>query len=212
MPRWILVAVVLLGAYLAAQWVRDYPRGGRGAPALALGVEPTQEALDEVIPVVVQRGDRTFFLLKTHRYALTAQVLSAHAYDWVWTNDFFDVDLGVAWGDQVARLTDTYDFYQDHRFLFWRSSTQVTQEERDYITTHVGNVHTIPAERKPHIARALRWARKGDLVALEGFLVTIQDAGTNELARSSTVRTDTGPGACEVMWVDRIQIGDTVWE
>ena len=112
----------------------------------------------------------------------------------------------------MARQTDTYDIYQDHRLLFWRSSTQVTQEERDYITPHVGNVHTIPAERKPHIARALCWARRGELVALEGFLVTIQDAGANELARSSTVRTDTGPGACEGMWVDRIRIEETVWE
>ena len=47
---------------------------------------------------------------------------------------------------------------------------------------------------------------------MEGFLVTNQDAGANELARSSTVRTDTGPGACEGMWVDRIRIEETVWE
>ena len=212
MARWVIVAAVLVGLYLAVGWVRDYPRGGRSAAPLVLGAEPVQEELDTVVPVVVHRGDRTFFLIKSHRYALTAQVLSAHAYDWVWTNDFFDVDLGVAWGDEVARLTDTFEFYQDHRFLFWRSTGPVTEDERSYIPPHVGNVHTIPAERKPQIARALRWAREGDLVALEGFLVTIQDAGTNELARSSTVRTDTGAGACEVMWVDRVQIGETVWQ
>jgi hypothetical protein len=49
-------------------------------------------------------------------------------------------------------------------------------------------------------------------VSLEGYLVEIQDAGTNVLATSSTVRTDTGNGACEVMWVDRVQINETLWE
>lgn len=206
------VALVLMGVYLVYTWARDYPRGGRPAAPLTLGEEPFQEALDKPIPVTVQRGERTFFVIKTHRYALTAQVLSAHAYDWVWTSQFYDVDLGVAWGDQVRRLTEAYTFYQDARFLFWRSDGPVSDTERAYITSHVGNVHTLPAEGKPHVGRALRSAREGDRVSLEGFLVLIQDAGTNELARSSTVRTDTGGGACEIMWVDRVQIDDTVWE
>ncbi len=211
-PRWMPVAVVLVGVYLAYAYVRDYPRGGRGAAPLSLGEEPLQEELDAPVPVTVHRGDRTFFVIKTHRYALTAQVLSAHAYDLVWTSEFFDVDLGVAWGDQVRRLTEAYTFYQDARFLFWRSEGPVADPERAYITSHVGNVHTLPAEGKANVGRALRSAREGDLVALEGFLVVIQDAGTNVLARSSTVRTDTGGGACEVMWVDRVQVNNRVWE
>ncbi|MDP2316420.1 MAG: hypothetical protein Q8P41_26215 [Pseudomonadota bacterium] len=212
MPRWVLALAVLAVAYLGYVQVRDYPRGGRSAAPLALGEEPLQEELDRRIPVTVHRGDRTFFVIKTHRYALTARVLAAHAYDWVWTSQFYDVDLGVAWGDQVARLTETYTFYQDARFLFWRADGPVADAERAYITTHVGNVHVLPAEGKEHVGRALRSAREGDLVALEGYLVVIQDAGTNELARSSTVRTDTGGGACEVMWVDRVQVNETVWE
>lgn len=211
-PRWMPVALVIVGLYLVVTYVRDYPRGGRAAAPLVLGEEPRQEELDKPVPVTVHRGDRTFFVIKTHRYSLTAQVLSAHAYDWVWTNQFYDVDLGVAWGDEVRRLTEAYTFYQDARFLFWRSDGPVADDERAYLTAHVGNVHTLPAEGKPHIGRALRSAREGDRVSLEGYLVVIQDAGTNELARSSTVRTDTGGGACEVMWVDRVQIDGTVWE
>lgn len=208
----MFVVLVVVGVYLAFGFVRDYPRGGRSAAPPTLGEEPRQEELDAPIPVTVRRGDRTFFVIKTHRYALTARVLAAHAYDWVWRSEFFDVDLGVAWGDQVARLTETYTFRQNARFLFWQSSGPVSGDERAYITAHAGNIHTIPAEGKAHVGRALRSVREGDLVALEGFLVVIQDAGTNELARSSTVRTDTGGGACEVMWVDRLQVDGTVWE
>ena len=212
MPRWLVILVVVIAAWYGYTFLRDYPRGGRGAAPLALGGEPVQEELPKPIPVTVQRGDRTFFIIKTHRYALTAEVLAAHAYDWVWTTEFYDVDLGLAWGDQVRRLTETYSFYQDARFLFWRSDAPVSEEERAYITTHVGNVHVLPAEGKPHVGRALRSARPGDLVSLEGYLVEIQDAGTNRLAKSSTTRTDTGNGACEVMWVDRVQIDGTAWE
>ena len=34
MPRWVIVAAVLVGLYLAVGWVRDYPRGGRRSRAL----------------------------------------------------------------------------------------------------------------------------------------------------------------------------------
>jgi hypothetical protein len=42
-----------------------------------------------------------------------------------------------------------------------------------------------------------------------GLTVCYRDPG---VATFGAARVDTGPGACEVMWVDRIQIGDTVWE
>jgi hypothetical protein len=211
MPRWLLAVAALTCLYVAYDTARSWPTGGVAAPPVVLGPEPVQEALDPVIPKQVHRGDRTFFLLQTHRYAVTGQVLSAHAYDLAWTNDFFDVDLGLAWGDQVDRLTRTYTFYQDARWLFWRSDTPVADDERMYITTHVGNVHTIPADGNDRIARALRSVRAGDRVALDGKLVTIEDAATNVLSRSSTSRSDTGAGACEILYVERLQIGDLLY-
>lgn len=212
MPRWILAVAALVVVYLGYTTVRDWPRGGRDAPPLVLGAEPAQEELETTIPVTIHRGGKTFFLLKTHSDDITAKVISAHAYDFVWTNDFFDVDLGLVWGDQVARLESEYEFYQDHRWLFWRSDHDVSDNERAYIGTHVGNVHTLPAEGQDRLGRALRSVRAGDLVHLAGYLVTIQDAGTNVLSRSSTSRSDTGGGACEVMWVDSIQIDETVYD
>jgi hypothetical protein len=104
------------------------------------------------------------------------------------------VDLGLAWGAQVDWLLRSYTFYQDARWLFWRSDGPMSDQERTYVTTHTGNVHTIPAEGNNRIYGALRPARKGDHVTLDGSLVEIQDAGTNVLARSSTRRWDRGAG------------------
>lgn len=210
--RRILPALGLASVlYLGWQAVRDWPVGGAAAPMLTLGEEPVQEELEQPEPRTVHRGDRTFFVILTHQYTITAKVVSQHAYDLVWTNDFFDVDLGLIWGDQVDRLEEQYTFYQDARWLFWRSSDHVSDAERAYITAHFGNVHTIPAEGNDEVGRALRSVRAGDLVSLSGYLVEVQDAGTNVVARSSRSRTDTGAGACEVMWVDRIQIDDTLY-
>lgn len=212
MHRRLLLVAALISVYLVLDWVRGWPRGGVSAPPVTLGEEPFQEALPEPLPIQVHRDGRTFFLLQTHRFAVSGHVLSATEYDLAWTNDFFDVDLGLAWGDQVDRLLDQYDFRQNARWLFWQADRPIDEAERRYVTTHVGNLHLIPAEGRPTVDRALRWARKGDRVRIEGTLVTIQDAGTNELARSSTTRDDTGGGACEIVYVTRFQNGDTVWE
>lgn len=212
MPRWLLLLVGLALGYGAWKSWAAWPRGGVTVAPLTLGDEPVQEALDPPVPHTVKRDGHTFFLLQTHRYHLVGEVLSASTYDLAWTSDFYDVDLGLAWGAQVDRLKRDYQFYQDARWLFWRSATQPSPEEQRYVTTHVGNVHSIPAEGNDKVARALRSAEVGDLVALDGALVVVQDAGTNVLARSSTSREDTGNGACEIMWVDRIQIGTKLYE
>lgn len=207
----ISLVVGLVVAWKAFAWVRGIPWGGVDAPPLVLGPEPEQEELPEPMPVLVKRDGRTFFLIRTHRFAVTGKVLSATEYEWAWTNQFYDVDLGLAWGDRVAELEERFDFYQNGRWLFWRTSEPISEADRRYVTSHVGNLHLIPAEGMVSIDLALRRVDAGDLVRVEGYLVTIQDAGTNELARSSTRRDDTGDGACEIVWVDRLQVNETLY-
>lgn len=212
MSRALVVFALLAAVWLAWRFVRDWPRGGVAAPPLVLGAEPEQEELDRELPVTVDRGGRTFFVIRTHRYSVTGRVVSATTYDYLWTNDFFDVDLGLVWGDHVPELLDRVTFSQNARWLYWRSDTPVSDAERADITRHAGNVHTIPAEGHPALTRALRSVRSGDLVKLDGYLVRIADAQATTLARSSTSRTDTGGGACEIVWVDRLQVGERAWE
>lgn len=205
----VSLVVGLVVAWRAFVWVRGVPWGGVDAPPLVLGPEPEQEELPEPWPVRVQRDGRPYLLLRTHRFAVTGKVLSATEYDWVWTNPLYDVDLGLAWGDRVAELEERFDFHQNGRWLFWRTAEALSEADRRYLTSHVGNLHLIPAEGALSVDRALRRVGVGDLVRIEGYLVTIQDAGTNELARSSTRRDDTGDGACEIVWVDRLQVNET---
>lgn len=201
-------ALVVEGVRLA----RAYPRGGTRASPVVLGAEPEQEALERPQTVHIERDGRAFHIQQTHRYHVAAEVLSAATYRWVFTNDFFDVDLGLAWGDHIEALKARYIFYQDHRWLFWRSDTPVAEAERGDVTAHAGNAHMIPAEGRRGLDRAIRWAQVGDAVTIDGYLVTVYDSAWQPVTRSSTSRNDSGAGACEIIWVERFQNGGTVWE
>jgi hypothetical protein len=54
-------------------------------------------------------------------------------------------------------------------------------------------------------ASALKAIRAGNLIRLNGDLVEVR--GTDGFTwRSSLSRTDTGSGACELVWVDNISV------
>lgn len=212
MRRYAPLLFVVVAVAYSLRWFRGCPTGGLSAPALSLGDEPLQEELDRPQTAHIEREGEPFHIQKTHRYRVVGEVVSASVYALAFTNDFFDVDIGIAWGAGVESLKSRYTFYQDHRWLFWRSDEPVSDADRAYVTSHVGNQHLIPAEGHSNIDRAVRWARVGDRVAIEGYLVTIFDQAWQPLAKSSTSRSDTGGGACEIIWVDRFQNGTTVWQ
>lgn len=206
---WIVVALLL--GWTAWHWGVQRPGGAVPGPTLDIRQEPFQEALAVPLGTVVERGGRRFLVEMTHRYEIQGRVLSAESYSVAWTSDFYDVDLGLLWGDRWEDLLERYRFHQDGRWLFWRTRDEVSDEERAYVTSHVANQHLIPREGSRRVDKAIRWADKGDLVRIRGYLVGILDDAGQEVARSSTVRSDSGNGACEIVWVEEIQIGGKVY-
>jgi hypothetical protein len=65
--------------------------------------------------------------------------------------------------------------------------------------SNAANVHIIPATRA--LADQLKALRRGSLVEMGGFLVEVS-APDGWRWRTSLTREDSGPGACEVMWVE----------
>jgi hypothetical protein len=62
-------------------------------------------------------------------------------------------------------------------------------------------MHMVPSA--PELADRLRAIKRGDLVDVRGYLIEIKfiDVG---IWRSSLTRTDTGNGACELVWVNDV--------
>ena len=64
-------------------------------------------------------------------------------------------------------------------------------------------MHMVPAT--PEIAARLRAVNRGDLIDLRGYLVEIAFPDGGEW-RSSLTRTDSGNGACELVWVEDFSV------
>jgi len=74
---------------------------------------------------------------------------------------------------------------------------------RPQIVAHSANTHVIPADGQ--VRRELSRLRVGQVVHLSGTLVDgKRDDGA--YIRTSLTRHDEGPGACEVMLVDAVEV------
>ena len=106
-----------------------------------------------------------------------------------------------------TRVIDQLEFSQMGRFLYWRPRDWVTFALTPRETmTHAGQIHAIPAN--PQIERSLRRLRPGHVVSLHGYLVDVRGPG-GFVWNTSMSRSDTGDGACEIMWIEDMVIGSS---
>jgi hypothetical protein len=90
---------------------------------------------------------------------------------------------------------------QGRRFYYW--SVREFPIPREEIERSSANMHLVPADDA--VAKRLKSVRKGDIVSLSGYLIAVEgDDGFRW--RSSLTREDTGNGACELIWVERLGV------
>ena len=111
-------------------------------------------------------------------------------------------DFALAWGDLNKKEIDQHIKYSQsgrwYRYRFPYDSPVSGQ----YIANHSANVHLI--HKNEEILKKLKRSRKNHYVRLEGYLVSVNFQ--NAPWRSSLSRTDTGNGACEIMYVTNVKI------
>ncbi|MDB6060372.1 MAG: hypothetical protein JWM78_475 [Verrucomicrobiaceae bacterium] len=133
-------------------------------------------------------------------YSITARVLSREDYHIGREADLSNTDFALGWG----RMSDesvlkAISINQSGRFYFWQvEELPIPQRE---IETSSANVHLIAADK--NIARQIGAIRKGQIVHLQGELVRA-DAADGWRWVSSLTRDDTGAGACELFFVERV--------
>jgi len=142
-----------------------------------------------------------FHLQPLAHFDLQARVLSRKIYRYDRQSALVPVDLAVGWGPMSDQaVLDRLDISQSMRFFWyeWRGAPPIAPEQ---IVTHATNLHLIPST--PAIESRSKALRPGELVHLRGLLVeaTGPQIGT---WRSSLTRTDTGNGACELVWVEEL--------
>lgn len=197
MTNWaLLFSALLLAAWL---WFGESAAINQPPGVLAAG-EPFQDAAGGM-PNLARNG---YGVKPLARFSIEARVLRAERY---WLDrgaDLAPVDLALGWGAMSdSAVLEKLKISQGTRFYHWQSVDNSLPVPRGYIETHSANMHMIPADES--VARVLKEARRGNIVRLSGYLVEAR-APDGFRWRSSLTRNDIGAGACELIWVERIEL------
>ncbi len=204
--RTLLVLGLLIG--LAGWWFSE-PRTGAHAPAAAADLTldcplpPRVAAGQAPLQTDVPGGVRPFVLQAATLtplagFSVDARVLSREDYRMGREADLSPTDLALGWQRMADDdVLDGLDISQSSRWYHYRWSDQPPLDPSEIARTSA-NMHLIPGNDA--VARALAGIRRDDRVRIDGWLVEA-NASDGWRWRSSTSRTDTGGGACEVIYV-----------
>lgn len=139
-------------------------------------------------------------------FSIRALVLHTERYWWDRGADLSPVDFAVGWGAMSDQsVIDHLVITQGRRWYQWSPKDRQPPLPVPEIISHSANMHLIPADAS--VRSGLLAVRRGSIVDLSGYLVLVQGKDGSSW-RSSLSRTDTGSGACELVWVSRIAAQD----
>jgi hypothetical protein len=191
---WALAFVALLLLYYALS-----DSGIRRPPGVLVPDEPRQ-----TLPTRGPWPSNGYRITPLAGFSMRGLVLHKERYWMDRGADLSPVDLALGWGPMSDQsIVDQLDLSQGGRFYRWSPKQRRPPIPIGEIASHSANMHMIPAT--PEVKRRLLQARQGTIVTLDGELVLVEGKDGFRW-RSSLSRTDTGAGACELVWVDRVSV------
>ena len=215
--RWIVVAVI--GCLLLGWWLsnpaptlpvpdntitRSIARAGTSAcplpPLVERGAPPLQSEVPSTMPALSMEGAT---LQPLAGFSIEARVLGREDYRMGREADYSPTDLALGWGrmtdDAVLSQLDISQGGRWYRYR-WTNAPPIPVAE---IVRSSANMHMIPAN--PVVAKTLARVKREQRISLRGQLVRVEgDDGFRWV--SSLSRDDTGDGACEVIWLEHLEI------
>lgn len=135
-------------------------------------------------------------------FKIQARVLSAKHYIFDHESTLSPVDLALGWGRMSDKvILSQIQIRQANRFYYWRVAQWPIP--RAEIETHSANMHMIPADDA--LEDTLKSIKVGQIVTITGWLVEAKQANGWHW-RSSLTRNDTGAGACELVFVQSLEL------
>ena len=199
MTRWIAAAFLVACAWLAVDhfvFARPIARG----PGVVAAREPVQQLMARDAPVFAKDGFRVAALAA---FELEARVLRSKSYCCGGPDRLAPVDVAFGWGRMSDEaVLERIDVSQSGRFYYWRYEGAAPIPHRE-IELSSANMHLIPATKA--IEKRLKKLRPGNVVVLKGYLVDVEGEGGFRW-KSSLTREDTGSGACELIWVEEVEV------
>jgi hypothetical protein len=200
---------------LIASACGDKPAPVKGASAINVYLDPVQEpcASTEAFQRKITNGSVTMAPVAAYRIAGT--VMSKRKYTHGWGSEVAPFDLAIVWGmltyPQVQKqLSIKHDSL---RMAYFRIKGKDLPVDMEYAASHGSNNHIIPASDA--IFRAVdRHVKVHDKIVLEGYLVNVEGRNTEQRIsmKTSLTREDEGRGACEIIYVTRVQVENKIYE
>jgi hypothetical protein len=168
------------------------------SPGVLVSADPVQSEA-AVAPAIEKNG---YAIKPLARYEIKARVLGKERYRWDEGASLVPFDIAVGWG----RMSDSavlkeIRIWQSGRWYQWR--TETIPIPLGEVKNHSANMHLIAADDSVH--KQISRLREGQVITLRGYLVEAKrrDGFT---WTSSLSREDSGAGACELMWVERLSL------
>lgn len=159
----------------------------------------------------IETHDQSYMLTPLFDYELEGVVVTynnAEQFGNIWHTkrwkDFINLkDLCVIWGKNVVD-----GIYQDMSFssdswTCWASAKDFATWQ-NFSMTQLSNNHVLIDNDE--IKQKIMSTENGDQIRFAGMLVNYKNLNNNYQRNSSTVRTDTGNGACEVVYIASFEI------
>jgi hypothetical protein len=206
--------LVSLGAFIIGLFIGDtLPSPGKLDPRLEH--DPVQEKTGEA-PFNVTVNDISYRINPLYDYELYGLVVSkneaggfaglAHK---LWKDHLNTADLCVIWGrNAFSGLYERLHFSSGEWTCYVQSTSW--EDSKLFSGAHLSNNHMLSARRD--IVKKLRKVRVGDQIHFTGYLSEYSHG--NFSRGTSVVRTDTGNGACETVYVEDFSIiktGPRLW-
>jgi hypothetical protein len=207
MKKYVWWALVGIGA--VAFFGRHDMRGVRTVDPLAWE-QPRQTAVSDARPINFSRDGFEYKVTPLYEYDIAGVVAGVTDYRWFALNktaNAFPLDVCLVWGSNVRTgvfRDPRVSYSQDCRWCYVRwSGSGISFDLHE-----MANVHLVIDDAQV-FSRAKSLA-KGDQVRLRGKLVSVKirqkSDGRESIWNSSTTRTDSGNGACEVMYVESVDV------
>jgi hypothetical protein len=134
-------------------------------------------------------------------FGLESTVLGTRRYRFGREADVSNLDVAFGWGRMAdPEVISQLSISQSGRFYFWRAK-ELPMPSAEIVRSSA-NMHLIAAN--DDVRRELRRLQEGDQVRLHGVLVDVHWPN-GAFWKTSLKREDSGAGACEIVWVHRLQ-------
>lgn len=186
----ILILFINISIYIIAYFNRNIEK--IDSPHSIL--DPIQTSIEEEKIITIDN----YKLDVEANYIITGLVTNTHHYNGFTEEDrITPLDVSIVWGQNTKNeITKKVNYSSiGDRKVYTRYNINL-----GFDPNKLSNNHLIPKNNK--IKRQLKLISKGDYIRLEGFLVNIET--NNGFMKTSTTRTDTGAGACEIIYVTKI--------